>query len=78
MACRVRTLGDQLPSEAIGLVLTLALLVLNYAALQVERLLVDGSEEVSHAIGLEPEGVVQGGRGHVLKVVGAIGIGGAI
>ncbi len=71
-------LGDEIVGESVGLVFTLALLVLHDAALEVEGFLIDGSEEVAHAVGLEPEGVVQGGGGDVFEVVGAIGTGGAV
>jgi hypothetical protein len=71
-------LGQLLPDLAVGLVLALALLVLHHAALLVEQRLVDRAEEVAHAVGLHPQRHVQRGGRHVLEVVGAVGVGGAV
>ena len=78
MAGRIGILGDELLGNVVGLVLALALFILDDAALQIQRLLVERTEQVAHAVGLQPEGVIQGGDGHVLKVVGAVAVGGAI
>jgi len=78
MAGGIRILGEQLAGHAVGLVLALPFLVLHHTPLQVERFLVERSEQVPHAVGLHPEGKVDGRGWHVLEVVGAIGIGCAI
>src|SRR5690606_34454311 len=69
---------DQVVGLAVGLVLALALLVLDHAALLVQHLLVDRAEQVAHAVGLHPQRQVQRGGGHVLEVVGAVQPGGAV
>src|SRR5690606_15371472 len=74
----VHGLGDHLAELAVGLVLALALLVLDHAALFVEHLLVDRAEQVAHAVGFHPQRHVQRGGRHVLEVVGAVGVGGAV
>src|ERR1019366_2089880 len=78
VASRIRRLGDQFISEAVRLVFTLTLLVLNHAALEIERLLVDRPEQVPHAVRLQPESVVHGRSRHIFKVIRSIGIGGAV
>src|SRR4051812_35246523 len=78
MAGRVGPLRDQFVRESIRLVLSLAFLVLNNAALKIESLLVDCPKQMPHSIGLEPESVVQSRSRHVLEVVCPIGIGRAV
>ena len=70
-----RDVGEGL---AVGLVLALALFVLHHAALFVQLLLVDGAEQVPHAVGFQPKGQVQGAGGHRLEVVCAVVVGGAV
>ena len=64
--------------QAIGLVVALALLVLDHAALLVELALVDRAEQVAHAVGLHPQRRVERGGRHGLEVVGAVEPGGAV
>src|ERR1051326_941259 len=71
-------LGDQLRGDAIWLVFPLALFVLHYSALQVERLLINGSKQVPHAIRFEPERVIQRRARNILKIIRAVGIGSAV
>jgi len=78
MPGRVQRAGQLVPHLPIGLVLALALLVLHHAALFVERGLVDRTEQVTHAVRFHPQRHVQRGGGHVLEVIGAVGVGGAI
>src|SRR5215471_5793561 len=66
---------DHRERAAVGLVLALALLVLDHAALLVEQALIDGAEQVAHAIGFHEQRDVERRGRHVLEVVGAIGIG---
>ena len=57
---RIRMLGgisgprDQFAVRAIRLVIALALFVLHHAALQIESLLSNASEQMAHAVGLQP------------------------
>src|SRR6476661_5349054 len=78
MAGRVRILNDQLFRHAVRLVFTLALFVLHHAALQVELLLVEYWQQMSHAVAFGKERVVQHGSRHVLKVVGPVIISSAV
>ena len=78
MAGRIGVCGDDLGDLAVGLVLALALLVLHHAALLVEHLLVDGAEQVAHAVGFHPQRHVERRGRHVLEVVGAVEPGGAV
>ncbi len=78
VADRPGVFGEQLARHAVRLVLALALLVLHHAALQVELLLVEHAEQVAHAIALGKQRVVEHRGRHVLEVVGAVGIGGAV
>ena len=78
MADRISVLDDQLFRNAVGLVLPLALFVLHHAALQIELLLVEHAEQMSHAVALGEQGVVQHGGGNVLKIIRAIVVRGAV
>src|SRR5438876_4232391 len=71
-------LDDQLLSDAVGLVFTLTLFVLNHATLHVEPPLVDGPQKMSHAVGFNPQGNVQSIGGNVLEKIGAVFTGGAV
>ena len=75
---RIGAVRDQLVHLAVGLVVALALLVLHDAALLVEHLLVDGAEQMAHAVGFHPQRHVERRGRHVLEVVSAIEPGGAI
>ena len=72
---RIGALDEHAVELAVGLVLALALLVLDHAALLVEARLVDHAEQVPHAVGFHPERHVERGARHVLEVVGAVGVG---
>ncbi len=78
MAGRIGIFGDELFGDAIGLILALAFFVLHHAALEVEGLLVEGTEQVAHAIGFEEERVVERRGGDVFEVIGAVVVGGAV
>jgi hypothetical protein len=78
MADRVHLLAQHVEDLAVGFVLALALLVLDHAALFVQGLLVDRAEQVAHAVRLHPQGHVQRRGRHVLEIIGAVGIGGAV
>ena len=67
---------DQLFRNRIRLVFALALLVLNHAALQIERFFTDG--EVSHAIGFGEQREIDRRLGDVFEVVGAVLLSGAV
>ena len=58
--------------QAAGLIVAHPLLVLDNAALQIERLLGDRSEQVPHAVGLEEHGAVERAGRHRLEIVGAV------
>ncbi len=60
------------------LIVALTFFVLNDPPLIIELLLRDRTEKVPHAIALQPEGELEGGRGDGLKVVGAIKPGGPV
>ncbi len=74
----IQRLVELVPGLAVGLVLALALLVLHHATLLVQRRLVDRTDQMAHAVRFHPQRHVQRSGGHVLEVVGAIGIGGAV
>ena len=78
MTFREAGLLQSLHDAAVGLVLALALFVLDHAALLVQRRLINGSEQMAHAIGFHPQGHVQRRLRHRLEIVGAIQPGGAV
>ncbi len=78
MPSGIRVLRDRYPHPAVGLVLPLPFLVLHHPPLLIELGLVDGAQEMPHAVGLHPQRDVEGGRGNVLEVIGAIVIGGTV
>ena len=78
MAVGVHHPVDHLPGLAVGLVLALALLVLHHPALLIQRSLVHRAQQVAHAVRFHPQRHVQRGGGHVLEVIGAVGVGGAV
>ena len=78
MAGRISVLGNKLLGNAVGLVLALALFVLDHAALQVQRLLLEGSEQMAHAVGLQKECVIERRGGDVFEKVGTVVVGGAV
>jgi hypothetical protein len=71
---RIHQLAQLIEHLPVGLVLAFALFVLHHAALLVERRLVDGADQVAHAIGFHPQRGVERGGGHVFEVVGAVGV----
>ena len=74
----IRVMGDELKGDCVGLVFTLALFVLDDTALQIESLLIERAEEITHAVGFHPQGVIEGRCGHVFEVVSAVVVGGAV
>src|SRR6185369_12660946 len=78
MAHRIGVLSNQLFNYTIRLIFTLALFVLHHAALQVQLLLIEHRKQMAHAVTLRKERIVQHGSRYVLKIVGAIVIGGAV
>ena len=64
--------------QAVGLVVALALLVLNDAALQIERLLGDGAQHIAHAVAFHEQGLFQRRGRDRLEIVGAVEIGGPV
>ena len=64
--------------QAEGLVVALALLVLDDAALVIELLLGDRAEQMAHAVALEEQDPVQRRPRHGLEVIGAVEPGGAV
>src|SRR5437660_12631645 len=78
MSHRRGALNDQFLGDAVGLIFSLALLVLDDAALHVEPSLVDGSLEMAHPVGLDPQGNVQRVGGNILEKISAVFAGGAI
>ncbi len=69
---------QEFPGDAVRLVFVLAFLVLHHAALDVELLLVDRAQQVAHAIALGEQRIVEHRGRHVLEVIGAILVGGAV
>ena len=78
MADRVGVLDDELFGNSVGLVLALSLFVLHHAALQVELLLIEHAQQMTHAVALREQRVVQHGSGDILEIVCAIVIGRAV
>ena len=78
MAGREQALKRGVLHQAIGLVVALALLVLDHAALVVEPLLVERAEQVAHAVALHVQRLLQGRGRHGLEEVGAVEPGGAV
>src|SRR6266436_2333267 len=78
MAGRIGALGHQHVDLAVGLVLTLPFFVLHHPALFGELRGVDRAEQMPHAVRFHPQRDVERGGGHVLEVVGAIVVGGAV
>ena len=78
MTVRIARFQQGIPDATVRLVLALALFVLHHAALFVERGLIDRAEQMAHAIRFhEQRGVERGGR-HVLEIIRAVGVGGAV
>ena len=78
MAGGIGVFGDELFGNAVGLVLTLTLFVLNNTALEVEFLLIEDGEEMAHAIAFGKEGIVEHRGRNIFEIVGAVVIGGAV
>ncbi len=75
VARRVGILGDELARNGVRLVLALPLFVLHDAALQVQSLLIQRTEQKSHAVRFHPEGVVKRRGGNIFKIIGAVVVG---
>jgi len=69
---------QQVVHAAVGLVLTLALLVLDDPALLVELRLVDRPQEMAHPVRLHPEHGVECAHRDVLEVVRPVLVRGAV
>src|SRR6266403_3218 len=78
MADGISILREKLPSDAVGLIFALALFVLHDAALEIEFFLVQDAEQMSHAVAFREKYVIQHRSGNVFKIIGAIGVGGAV
>ena len=78
VTCGINICSDHLVHAAVGTVLALPLLVLDYTALFIEPRLIHRTEHVSHAIRLEPQRQIQRRGGHVLEIVRAIEPGGPV
>ena len=78
MRIRIHRLQQPVEGAAVGLVLALALLVLDHAALALQHLLIDVGGEEAHAVGFQIQRALQARDRHVLEEVGAVGIGGAV
>src|ERR1700732_2154025 len=78
MTKRISILRQDFFRYTIGLVFTLAFFVLHHAALQVQFLLVEHSQQMTHAIAFGEKRVVQHGCGDILKIMRAIVVGGAV
>src|SRR6266850_4099792 len=72
MTGRIRARRYELIDLAVRTVLALALLVLHDAPLLVEFSLVDGTEQVPHTVGFQPQRGIERVDGHILEVRGAI------
>jgi hypothetical protein len=64
--------------EAEGLVVALALLVLDDAALVIELGLVDRAEQMAHPVGFHEQSGLERGPRHRLEIIGAVEPGGAV
>ncbi len=78
VAFRIAGLQQMIEHAAVRLVFTLAFFVLYHATLLIQPGLVDGAEQMAHAVGFHEQGHVQGRSRHVLEIVGAVGVGGAV
>ena len=78
VALGVGRVVDQLARHAVGVVLALALLVLDHPALLVQLGLVDGAQQVPHPVGLHEQHRVERADGDVLEVVRPVGVGRAV
>src|SRR6267378_3621795 len=78
MSGRIRALGHQVVDLAVGLILALPLFVLHDAALFVDLRGVDRAEQMAHAVRFHPQRHVERVGGHVLEIVGAVFVGGAV
>ena len=68
----IGVLRNQLQRDRVRLVLSLTLLVLDDAALDVEPGLVHGANEMSHPVRLNPQGDIQRVGRNILEEVGAV------
>ena len=78
MRLRIDLVDEGVVGATVGLVLALALFVLHHATLFVQVGLVDRAKQVAHAIGFHEQRSIQRGGRHVLEIIGAVGIGGAV
>src|SRR6266404_5069533 len=78
MADGISVLCEKLPSNAIGLILALALFVLHNAALEIKFFLIQNRKQMAHTVAFREEHVVEHRSGYVFKIIGAVAIGGAV
>ena len=78
MALGEEVFEDLVAQQAEGIVVALALLVLDDAALIIELFLRHRIEQMSHAVALEHQDAIERAGRHGLEVIGAIGAGGAV
>ena len=78
MILRKHLLQKLLPDHRIGFVVTLTLFVLHDAALLIQYDLINGSEHMAHAVGLQEQHSVKCALGGGLVVIGAVKPGGAV
>ena len=74
----VERFGDGVIDQSIGLIITLALLVLHDGALCIELGLRHRAKQMAHAIGLHEQRQIDRARGQRLDIVGAVIPGGAV
>ena len=78
MAFGEEVLEDLVEDEPARLVVALALLVLDDAALVIELALSDRAEQVAHAVGFHEQGPLERARRNRLEVIGAVEVGRAV
>jgi len=66
------------PQQAIGVIVALALFVLDDATLVIELFLRHRAEQVAHAVAFEEQSAVEGAGRHRLEIIGAVDVGRAI
>jgi hypothetical protein len=78
VARRKEVVVDHILDQAEGLVVALALFVLDYPPLIIELVLGDGPQQVAHAIAFQEQGPVEGADRDGLEIVGPIEPGGSV
>src|SRR3546814_2909952 len=70
--------NDQVLGNGVGPVVALPLLVLDHRTLLVELGLIDRTQQVTHAVALQPQHGVERALRHRLEIVGAVIAGSAV